>query len=41
MSISNQSIVNQNYFENEDLVSIVDFLVQSVVSWESSIKEVQ
>ena len=25
MRISNQSIVNQNYIENEDLVSTVDF----------------
>ena len=34
MSLSNQSIVDQNYVENEDLVSTVDFRVQSVVSWE-------
>ena len=31
-SLSNQSIVNQNYFENEDLVSTGDFRVQSTVS---------
>ena len=37
MSISNQSIVNQNYKENEVLVSTVDFHVQSAVSWERSI----
>ena len=36
MHISNQSIVNQNYIENEDLVSTVDFCVQSTVSWERS-----
>ena len=36
MSISNQSIVDQNYFEKEDLVSTVDFRVQSTVSWEMS-----
>ena len=30
-------MVNQNYFENEDLVSTVDFRVQSTVSWERSI----
>ena len=33
MSLSNQSIINQNYIENEDLVSTVDFRVQSTVSW--------
>ena len=27
MSISNENIVNQNYIENEDLVSTVDFRV--------------
>ena len=37
MSISNRSIVNQNYFENEDLVSTADFRIQSTVSWERSI----
>ena len=37
ISISNQSIVNQNYIENEALVSAVDFRVQSAVSWERSI----
>ena len=37
MSLSNQSIVNRNYIENEDLVSTVDFRVQSTVSWERSI----
>ena len=31
-------LVNQNYFENEDLVSTVDVRVQSTVSWERSIK---
>ena len=31
-------IVNQNYIENEDLVSTVDFRVQSAVSWERSIE---
>ena len=36
MRISNQSIVNQNYIENEDFVSTVDFRVQSTVSWETS-----
>ena len=36
MRISNQSIVNQNYIKNEDLVSTVDFRVQSTVSWERS-----
>ena len=36
-NISNQSIVNQNYIENEDLLSTVDFLVQSAVSWGMSI----
>ena len=35
--ILNQSIVNRNYIENEALVSIVDFRVQSTVFWESSI----
>ena len=34
MSLSNQNIVNQNYIENEDLVSTVDFRVQSAVSWD-------
>ena len=37
MSILNQSIVNQNYIENEVLVSTVDFRVQSSLSWERSI----
>ena len=38
MSIWNQSIVNQNYIENEALVSTVDFRsIQSAVSWERSI----
>ena len=32
MTISNQSIVNRNYIENEALVSTVDFRVQSAVS---------
>ena len=32
MRISNQSIVNHNYIENGDLVSTVDFRVQSAVS---------
>ena len=36
MRISNQSILNRNYIENEDLVSTVDFHVQSTVSWERS-----
>ena len=36
MRISNQNIVNQNYIENEDLVSTVDFRVQSTVFWERS-----
>ena len=36
-SLSNQSIVNQNYTENEALVSTVDFRVQSAVSWGRSI----
>ena len=43
MCISNQSIINQNYIENEDLVSTVDrlsqFRVQSTVSWERSIED--
>ena len=30
MSLSDQSIVNQSYIENEDLVSTVDFRVQSI-----------
>ena len=34
ISISNQSIVDQNYIENQDLVGTVDFRVQSTVSWE-------
>ena len=34
MSMSYQSIVNENYIENEDLVSTVDFCVQSTISWE-------
>ena len=41
MSLSNQNIVNQNYIENEALVSAVDFRVESAhsgVSWERSIK---
>ena len=38
MSILNQSIVNQNYIENEVLVSTVDFRVQSRVSWERSVQ---
>ena len=29
MSISNQGTVNQNFIENEDFVSTVDFRVQS------------
>ena len=37
MGISNQSIVNQNYIENKDLVSKVDFRVQSTVLWQRSI----
>ena len=44
MSISNQSVVNQNYIENEALVSTVDFRVQSAhsaVSWERSIEELE
>ena len=39
MSISNQSIVNQNYIENEALVSTVDFRVQSTVYWVRSITD--
>ena len=39
VSISNQRIVDQNYIENEDLESTVDFRVQSTVSWERSISE--
>ena len=39
MCISNQSIVDQNYIENEALVSTVDFRVQSAVSWEIHIKK--
>ena len=38
MSISNQSIVSRNYIENEDVISTVDFHVQSTLSWERSIK---
>ena len=38
-SISNQSIVNQNYIENEALVSTVDFRVQSTVYWVRSITD--
>ena len=44
MSISDQSVVNRNYIENEDLESTVDFHVQSAhsaVSWERSIKITQ
>ena len=37
MSLSNQSIVNQNYIENKDVVSTVNFHVQSTVFWERSI----
>ena len=37
ISISSQSVVNQNYIENEALVSTVDFPVQSTLSWERSI----
>ena len=44
MSISNQSIGNQNYIENEILVSTVqlgNFHLQSAVSWLSSILTIQ
>ena len=34
MSMSYQSIVNENHIENEDLVSTVNIRVQSTVSWE-------
>ena len=37
MSLSNQSIVNRSYIENEALVSTVYFRVQPAVSWERSI----
>ena len=37
MSILNQSIVDQNYIENEDLVSTIDFRIQSALHWERSI----
>ena len=41
MSLSNQSIVNQNHIENEALVSTVDFRVQSTLSWERSIRNTE